>query len=206
MSTKKTSIIPTSNIANQILLVRNQRVLIDIDLAYLYGITTKRLNEQIKRNIERFPEDFMFQLTREEKAEVVTNYDLLGNLKYSNSLPYVFTEHGAIMAASMINTPRAIQISLLVVRTFVQLRQLVSTNKELRHKLTELESRLDGHDGTLQTLVTAIRQLMEPPVIRKKHSIGFAPWPTEKPNSEKSNGTPKTKARLCARNKENLLA
>ncbi len=179
MPTKKPSIIPASSIANQILLLRNHRVLIDADLAALYGVTTKRLNEQVKRNIERFPADFMFQLTADEKEQVVASCDHLTNLKYSRTNPYAFTEHGAIMAASILNTPRAIEVSVLVVRTFVKLRQMMSTHKELRHRLIELEHRLDGHDETLQTLVSAIRQLMDPPTPKKKRSIGFAPWTDE---------------------------
>jgi len=108
---------------------------------------------------------------------VVANCDYLSSLKYSKTNPYAFTEHGAITVASVLNTNRAVEVSLLVVRTFVKLRQMMSTQKELRHRLTELEHRLDGHDETLQTLVSAIRQLMEPPLLKKKRPIGFAPWP-----------------------------
>jgi len=183
MTTKKLPVVATiSDIASKILLIRNQRVLIDTDLAVLYGVTTKRLNEQIKRNIGRFPPDFMFKLTTAEKKQLVANCDQLNrlkNLKFSKTNPYVFTEHGAIMAASVLNTFCAVEVSLLVVRTFVKLRQMMSTQKELRHKLLDLERRLDGHDETLQTLVTAIRQLMEPPAPNKKRPIGFAPWPEE---------------------------
>ena len=179
MIIKKLATMTSSSIASHILLMRNQRVIIDADLAALYGVTTKRLNEQVKRNIERFPSDFMFQLTTHEKNEVVANCDHLKNLKFSKTNPYVFTEHGAIMAASVLNTSYAIEVSLLVVRTFVKLRQMMFTQKELKHKLLELEQRLDGYDETLQTLVNAIRQLMEPPTLKKKHPIGFATWPEE---------------------------
>lgn len=182
MPTQTTPVMPVSNIANQILLIRGHRVLLDSDLAALYGVTTKRLNEQVKRNIERFPADFMFQLMSEEKSEVVANCDHLRKVKFSNKNPHVFTEHGAIMAASVLNTPQAIEVSVLVVRTFVKIRQMVATNKEFRHRLTELEDRLDGHDETLRELIVAIRQLMEPPAPKKKHPIGFAPWTEEKPN------------------------
>lgn len=181
MNTKKLSI-AQPNIANKILLIRNQRILVDADLAILYGVTTKRLNEQVKRNIERFPVDFMFQLTTDEKNEVVANCDHLANLKFSRTNPYVFTEHGAIMAASVLNTSYAIEVSVIVVRTFVKLRQMISSQKELKHKLSELELRLDGHDETLQTLVSAIHQLMEPPAPKKKRSIGFAPWTDDTTN------------------------
>ena len=179
MATKKLTAITATNIASQILILRGQRVLIDADLANLYGVTTKRLNEQVKRNINRFPADFMFQLTIKEKNELVANCDHLASLKFSKTNPYAFTEHGAIMAASVLNSSCAIEISLLVVRTFVKLRQMVSTQKELRHKLTEFERRLDGHDETLQALINTIRQLMEPPIPTKKRPIGFAPWPEE---------------------------
>ena len=171
---RKESALPMASVATRVLFIRNQRVLIDADLASLYGITTKRLNEQVKRNIGRFPADFMFQLTLEEKEEVVANCDHLKKLKYSKTTPFAFTEHGAIMAASVLNTPRAIEVSVIVVRTFIRLRQLLSTNKELRHKLTELENRLNRHDETLQDLLEAIHQLMDPPVENKKRPIGFS--------------------------------
>ena len=101
------SIVPADKIEQRILLIRGEKVILDVDLAALYGVTTKQLNQQVKRNQNRFPPDFMFKLLPEEKKEVVTNCDLLGNVKYSNVLPYAFTEHGAIMAASVLNTPRA---------------------------------------------------------------------------------------------------
>lgn len=180
MPKEKYSLIPSENIASRILLLRNQKVLIDADLSALYGTTTKRLNEQVKRNIERFPKDFMFQLTNPEKEEVVANCDHLSKLKFSKINPNAFTEYGAIMAASILNTPRAIEMSVLVVRTFVKLRQMISTHKELSHKLIELEQRVDGQDETLQALVSAIRQLMEPSPPKKKYPIGFAEWPKDR--------------------------
>ena len=179
MASKKT-IIPSEHIASYILLIRRQKIILDADLASLYGVTTKRLNEQVKRNSSRFPADFLFQLTSAEKSEVVANCDRLANLKYSSTNPYAFTEHGAIMAASVLNSPKAIEVSVLVVRTFVKLRQMLSTHTELRQKLAELENRLDTHDQTIQTLIDAIHQLMQPPESKKKHSIGFAPWLDEK--------------------------
>ncbi|MDP3033052.1 MAG: ORF6N domain-containing protein, partial [Rhodocyclaceae bacterium] len=114
-------------LVRRILLIRGQRVMIDADLADLYGVPTKRLNEQVKRNIERFPDDFMFQLTPDEKTEVVANCDHLGSRKFSSSLPRVFTEHGALMLGNVLNSPRAVEVSILVVRTFVQLREILST-------------------------------------------------------------------------------
>jgi len=111
-----------------------------------------------------------------EKLEVVANCDHLANLKFSKTNPYAFTEHGAIMAASVLNSTKAIEISVLVVRTFVKLRQMLNTNTKLRHKLVELENRLDSHDETIRTLITALHQLMEAPEPNKKHPIGFMPW------------------------------
>lgn len=157
------ALIPAEVIEQRILLIRGQKVILDADLACLYGTTTKRLNEQVKRNRSRFPEDFMFQLTRGEKAEVVANCDHLFKLKFSPVLPNAFTEHGAIMVASVLNTEKAIQVSVFVVRAFIKLREMLATHKELAHKLAELERKLQSHDESIHSLVVAIRQLMRPP-------------------------------------------
>jgi len=118
-------IIPIERVQDRILLVRGQKVIIDADLAVLYGVNTKRLNEQVKRNRKRFPQDFVFQLSESEKDEVVANCDHLERLKYSPSTPYAFTEHGALMAATVLKTEQAVQVSVYVVRAFVQLRRLL---------------------------------------------------------------------------------
>ena len=157
---------------NSILLIRGERVILDADLAILYGVSTKRLNEQVKRNRDRFPADFMFQLTEHEKAEVVANCDHLKRLKFSPNLPYAFTEHGAIMLATVLNSPVAIQASIQVVRAFVKLREMLSANKELAHKLTLLENRIEKQDGDIKTIFNAIWQLMTPPE-KPKRKIGF---------------------------------
>jgi len=172
--TGQKAIIPIGQIEQRILLIRGQRVMLDADLADLYGTTTKRLNEQVKRNRGRFPEDFMFQLTEKEKTEVVAICDHLTRLKFSPVLPNAFTEHGAIMIASVLNTKRAIQVSVFVVRAFVKLREMLAAHKDLAHKLAELERKLQNHDESIRSLVIAIRQLMgpsepEPP----KKRIGF---------------------------------
>jgi phage regulator Rha-like protein len=165
-------------IEQRILLIRGKKVILDADLAVLYGTTTKRLNEQVKRNADRFPEDFMFQLTKTEKAEVVANCDHLAKLKFSPVLPNAFTEHGAIMVASVLNTKRAIQVSLFVVRAFIKLREMLATHKKLAHKLAELERKLQNHDESIQFLVVAIRQLMAPPEPElPKKRIGFLVHP-----------------------------
>jgi hypothetical protein len=163
MSTDKQALIPAERIEQAILLLRGQKVMLDADLAKLYGVSTKRLNEQVKRNRARFPEDFMIQLTAKEKVEVVANCDHLKRLKFSPTRPYAFTEHGAIMVASILNTRRAIDASVYVVRAFVRLRQLLATHKELAHKLAELERKVETHDEAIRSLLKAIRQLMEPP-------------------------------------------
>ena len=166
-------IVPAERVESRILLIRGQKVLLDADLAKLYGVTTKRLNEQVKRNRDRFPDDFMFQLTPDEKAEVVANCDHLQGLKFSPAFPYAFTEHGAIMAASVLNTRRAIEMSAFVVRAFVRLREVLAAHKELAAKLAALERKVANHDKHIRALFDAIRQLMAPPEKPRKR-IGFA--------------------------------
>lgn len=153
-----------------ILLVRGQRVVIDADLARLYGVPTKALNQAVRRNAERFPGDFVFRLSKREKNEVVTNCDHLGHLRFSPALPYAFTEHGAIMAASVLNSPRAVSMSVYVVRAFVRLRELLSSHRELVKRVDELETR---YDGQFKVVFDAIRRLMAPPEPKPKRRIGF---------------------------------
>jgi hypothetical protein len=136
-------LVPINDIAQRIQTVRGCKVMIDRDLAAFYGVRTKRLNEQVKRNKDRFPADFMFQLTKGEKDEVVANCDHLNKLKYTKALPYAFTEHGAIMAASVLNSPTAVEVSVFIVRAFVRLRQIVFDNAELRHELDALRVQTD---------------------------------------------------------------
>ncbi len=169
---KHDAVLPLERVERIIFVARGQKVILDADLAKLYGVTTKRLNEQVKRNHDRFPEDFMFQLSTEEKNEVVANCDHLSKLKFSPVLPYAFTEHGAIMAASVLNTPRAIETSVLVVRAFVRLREMATIHRELVRKFEELEDRIVGHDEQIQAIFEAIRQLMIPPEKERK-KIGF---------------------------------
>lgn len=165
------ALIPSEIIENKILLIRGHKVMIDIDLASLYGVTTKRLNEQVKRNKDRFPDDFMFQLTVEEKSELVANCDHLKRLKFSPYLPYVFTEHGAVMLASVLNSEIAVKASIQVVRAFVRLREIIATHKELARKLAELEQK---YDMQFKVVFDAIRKLMAPPAEEKpKPRIGF---------------------------------
>ncbi len=170
----KQALLPVERIERAILLIRGQKVMLDADLARLYGVTTKRLNEQVKRNRGRFPKDFMFRLTVTEKAEVVANCDHLQRVKFSPALPHAFTEHGAIMLASVLNSRRAIEVSVYVVRAFVRLREILSTHKELAQKLIELEQRIEGHDEHIRSLFEAIRQLMAPTEPARR-PIGFRP-------------------------------
>jgi hypothetical protein len=163
-------------IASKILILRSQRVMIDADLAELYGVPTKALNQAVKRNIERFPTEFMFQLSPTEKQEVVTNCDHLQNIKFSKSLPFAFTEHGAIQAANILNSSQAIEVGIYVVRAFIRLREFLASHQELSQRLDELEERverkIESHDQAITGLIKTLRQMMVPPEI-KKRPIGF---------------------------------
>jgi hypothetical protein len=169
--------IPVERIERKILLIRGEKVMLDRDLAQLYGVSTKALNQAVKRNKPRFPDDFLFQLTKEEKEEVVANCDHLSRLRFSPVLPYAFTEHGAVMAANVLNSSQAIRMSVYVVRAFIRLRQVIATHRELAQKLSELERRVETHDWTIRDLISAIRKLMEPPPELPKDRIGFKPKP-----------------------------
>jgi uncharacterized coiled-coil protein SlyX len=168
-----------NSLQERILILRGERVMIDSDLAELYGVASRVLNQAVKRNSERFPVDFSFVLTQEEKQEVITKCDHLAKLKFSPHLPRVFTEHGAIMAASVLNSPRAVEMSVFVVRAFVRIRQFVAENRELAARLEELEARVAKHDNTLSTLVATIRQMAVPPA-NTQRQIGFIVDPLEK--------------------------
>ena len=164
---------PVEHIASRIFVVRGQRVMVDADPGLLYGVTTKQLNQQVKRNRTRFPADLAFRLRAAEKREVVTNCDHLRRLKYSPTMPLVFTEHGALMAASVLNSPRAVEVGLFVVRAFVRMREVVSSHKELAGRLDELERKVGTHDRTIGTILQAIRQLTQPSEPPRRRRIGF---------------------------------
>lgn len=177
--TKKTVVAAlnvTAHIARQILVIRGQKVMLDADLAALYGVQTRRLNEQVRRNAERFPEDFVFQTSPAEFASLKSQF-ATSSWGGTRKLPLAFTEHGAIMAAMVLNSPRATEVSVYVVRAFVQLRDTLLTHKELAKRLNELESRLERklatHDQAITGILEAIRQLMAPPQPMKKRRIGF---------------------------------
>lgn len=170
---QKKAIVPVGKIEQRILLVRGEKVIVDTDLAEFYSVPTKRLNEQVKRNKARFPYDFMFQLTAKEKAEVVANCDHLMKLKYSKSLPYAFTEHGSIMAASVLHSKRAVEVSVYIVRAFVKIRRMIAENKELSRKIVQIERHLAEHDEQIIELIKAIKQLLKPEPPPKKRRIGY---------------------------------
>jgi hypothetical protein len=161
-------------IESRITILRHQKVILDTALAELYGVPVKRLNQQVNRNRERFPSDFMFQLTAREFAalrlQFATSKKGRGGRR---SLPYAFTEHGAIMAATVLNSDRAVAMSVFVVRAFVRLREMLAANRELADRIKELEAHLETHDGTIQEIITVIRKLMNPPPSRRS-KIGFA--------------------------------
>ena len=162
-----------ANVEGAIHLIRGQRVMLDSDLAAIYGVTTKRLNEQLRRNRSRFPSDFAFQLTAEEftnlKSQIATS-SFHGGRRYR---PWVFTEHGALMLASVLNSEIAVQASVRVVRAFVRLREMVAANAQLAVKLEELERRFDSHDDAIANLFATLKQLLEPPEAPKRREIGF---------------------------------
>src|ERR1700731_3953664 len=161
------------SVESRILVLREQKVILDSDLAELYGVPVKRLNEQVKRNQERFPADFMFRLSMEEsdslRSQIATSKPGRGGRRYS---PFAFTEHGAIMAATVFNSERAVEMSVFVVRAFVRLREMLSTNRQVAAKLAELERRLKGHDTVIEDLIEAIQEMMSPEPA-KEGPIGF---------------------------------
>ncbi|MFA5839800.1 MAG: ORF6N domain-containing protein [Candidatus Margulisiibacteriota bacterium] len=163
---------PIERIETKIFLIRGQKVMIDRDLAELYGVSTKRLNEQVKRNISRFPADFMFILTLKEKRKVVAICDHLKDLKYSYQLPLAFTEQGVAMLSSILKSEKAVQVNIAIMRAFVKLRQVLATHKELAHKFKELEGRVGKHDVQITAIFDAIRQMMAVPE-KPKRRIGF---------------------------------
>jgi hypothetical protein len=160
------------NVEGAIYLIRGQRVMLDSDLAAIYGVTTKRLNEQLRRNRKRFPQDFAFQLTTEEFRNLRPQFATSKGRGGRRYFPWVFTEHGAIMLASVLNSDIAVQASVRVVRAFVRLREMVAANAQLAAKLEELERRLDSHDEAIVDLFAALKRLLEPEP-KPKREIGF---------------------------------
>ena len=161
MSAAEKSIVPNEIIMSKILLIRNQKVMIDRDLAELYGTTTKKLNQQVKRNINRFPEHFMFELTELEKEYVVTNCDHLKKLKFSSSLPFVFTEHGTMMLATVINSEQAVKTSIRIIEIFVKMREFIAENINLKLDIEDIKKKLSNHDKNIELVFNYLDELME---------------------------------------------
>jgi hypothetical protein len=174
--TTKTAALPAERIADVIRVVRGRRAMLDADLAALYGVATRVLVQAVKRNLERFPAEFVFRLANQEVAGLRSQF-VISNLGVGRGgrryLPYAFTEHGALMAAMVLNTPRAVEMSRYVVRAFVRLRDIVAANARLAQKLDELERRLNDHDEAIVEIVRTIRQLTAPPPLAPKRRIGF---------------------------------
>jgi phage regulator Rha-like protein len=188
MNMKNTALILAKKVDSAILFLRGQKVILDVDLAKLYGVSVKRLNEQVKRNTRRFPSDFLFRLSRIEyanlRSQIATSSSDHGGRRY---LPHAFTEHGAIMAATVLNSKRAIEMSLFVVRAFVRMREASAANRQIVAKLAELERRLERHDGDIQQLIEAIRELMEPEPANPRR-IGFeAPRLAKRQEKDRNN-------------------
>ena len=167
--------VPEKRILRLIIVVRGEKVIVDADLAALYGVETRRLNEQVRRNIHKFPEDFMFQLSKEEydglKSQIATSSSGWGGRRKP---PLVFTEHGALQAANVLNSPEANKMSVFIVRAFVRLREMLLSNEKLASKVDELERRVTDHDEILIELVREIRRLIDlPKPARRKRAIGF---------------------------------
>jgi ORF6N domain len=191
----KTALTTVSNITSTIRTVRGQKVLLDEDLGRIYGVPTKAMNQAVKRNLKRFPGDFMFQLTRKEfenlKSQFVTSSSHGGRRK----LPFAFTENGAIMAANVLNSPEAVRMSVFVVRAFVKMRELLGGTKELARQLADLErkltARLDGHEVAIVDVLRRVMEILDPPPLPEppKRQIGFHVEPEEKPKGKR-----KTKA------------
>jgi ORF6N domain len=162
-----------ASIESAIYSLRGQRVMLDSDLAAIYGTSTMRLNEQFKRNRKRFPDDFAFVLTREEFTNLISQDAISRSHGGRRTPPIAFTEHGAIMLASVLNSEIAVQASIRVVRAFVRLREMVAANAQLASKLEELERRLDSHDEAIVDLFATLKRLLEPPEPPKRREIGF---------------------------------
>ncbi len=165
---------PVEAISRTIFILRGQRLILDADLAGLYGVSTKVMNQSVKRNADRFPVDFMFRLTSVEKGSLNRSQIVTGSQKHRDPRlpPCAFTEHGANMAATILNSPRAVEMSVFVVRAFVQLRELLASNKDLAQKLNELEHKLKNHDEAIGAILSAICELMHP-LPSKRRGIGF---------------------------------
>jgi hypothetical protein len=169
------NVISEEIIERKIYVIRRQKVMLSMDLAKLYGVPTMRLNEQVKRNLKRFPADFMFQLSDEEHAILKSQFAISRWGGARRSKPYAFTEQGVAMLSSVLNSERAIQVNIAIMRAFVRLKTILANHKELIHKLNELERKIEKHDKDIDMIFEAIRQLMASPPEQPKRRIGFHP-------------------------------
>ncbi len=172
----KTIAIPVEKIINKIYLFRNQKVMLDRDLAELYGVETKRLKEAVKRNIERFPEDFMFEMSKEEFQDwrsqfATSNSDLMG-LRHA---PFCFTEQGVAMLSSVLNSKQAIDVNIHIIRVFTKMREMLFTHKDILLKLEQLETQVVKHNDDIEVIFTALKQLLNPPPTPPRKRIGYKP-------------------------------
>jgi hypothetical protein len=170
------ALIPLEVIAGKIFILRGHRVMLDRDLAELYGVETKALNQAVKRNQDRFPEDFMFRLTSDETKGVLISRSQIVTLKVGQNikyLPYVFTEHGVVMLANVLKSAIAVRASIQVVRAFVHLRQFLATNEQLAGKIEAIEKKVGKHDADLQAILAILRTLLEPSPAPARQSFGF---------------------------------
>ena len=167
-----TTTVPIESIVSKIVFIRGEKVLLDHDLAELYGVGTKVLKQAVRRNIKRFPDDFMFELTKEENQSLRSQNVTLKRGQHSKYSPFAFTEQGVAILSSVLNSERAIEVNIAIMRAFVQLRKMIASHDKLARKLTELEQHLESHDEQIQAVFEAIRQLMTPPAKPRK-KIGF---------------------------------
>lgn len=173
---EKRNLVPVEDLEASILSIRGKRVMLDQDLAGLYGVTTKRLNEQVRRNRQRFPPDFMFQLTTQEVAALRSQFATSNRARGGRrTRPRAFTEHGAVMLASVLNSPVAVEVSVLIVRAFVRMRRVLAKHEELAGRLAGLEEKVAAHDEAIRSLLAAIRRLIGDPGADEKRRIGFLP-------------------------------
>lgn len=166
------ALVPQEYVESKILLIRDKKVMLDKDLAELYGVETRALNQAVKRNNDRFPEDFMFQLTKTEAILLVSQNVIPSKRSFGGSLPYVFTEHGTLMVANIIKSTTAVKVSIVIVRAFVKLREMMLSHKDLQNKIEAMERKHDKHDQHFQVVFKAIKEMLNTPV-NKKGKIGF---------------------------------
>jgi hypothetical protein len=172
--------VTVESISESILLLRGQKVMLSSHLASLYGVEVKVLVQAVKRNLDRFPSDFMFQLTNQEVNNLKSQFVTSSWGGARRAPPYAFAQEGVAMLSSVLRSPKAIAVNIEIMRTFVRMRELAFSNEELARKIDELDQRVSKHDNAIAEIIEAIRQLMAPPSPKEKRPIGFAPWEDER--------------------------